>query len=384
MRFSPTITDLMTSPISAAHALVAERVNDRPLLDVSQAAPSYPPPQVVIDAIADAASDPAVATYAPQPGLPRLRSAFAADLSTAYAGDVVADDVLITAGCNQAFCIVASALAGPGNNMVVQDPFYFNHGMWLDVEGIEGRRIPNDAGLVPNVNAAAALIDDDTTAIVLVTPGNPTGVTVEPGRIADFAALARAHDIALVLDETYRSFRPTHGPAHPLFADPTWRDTVISLHSFSKDLAIPGYRVGAVVAGEPARLEALKILDCVAICAPPIGQVACIAGLEHATEWRREQASRIAEHQRRFESVMAARPGGFELVATGAYFGWVRGPDDTPTDELLRRLVVDHDVLAIPGTAFTAGDEHMLRLSFANLDAAQIDLLGERLAEWPT
>ena len=96
MRFSPTITDLMTSPISAAHALVHHRVNTRPLLDVSQAAPSYPPPQVVIDAIAAAASDPSVATYAPQPGLAALRSAFAADLSSAYGGEVVADDVLIT------------------------------------------------------------------------------------------------------------------------------------------------------------------------------------------------------------------------------------------------------------------------------------------------
>ena len=155
MRFSPTITDLMTSPISAAHALVPHRVNTRPLLDVSQAAPSYPPPQVVIDAIAAAASDPSVATYAPQPGLPALRSVFAADLSSAYGGEVVADDVLITAGCNQAFCIVASALAGPGDNMLVQDPFYFNHRMWLDVEEIERRRIPNDDGLIPNAEAVS-------------------------------------------------------------------------------------------------------------------------------------------------------------------------------------------------------------------------------------
>ena len=107
-----------------------------------------------------------------------------------------------------------------------------------------------------------------------------------------------------------------------------------------------------------------------------------IAGLEHATEWRREQAERIATHQQRFESVMADRPGGFELVAAGAYFGWVRYPGTLATDDALRKLVVDHDVLAIPGTAFTEGDEHMLRISFANLDAEQIDRLGERLAEW--
>jgi aspartate/methionine/tyrosine aminotransferase len=52
----------------------------------------------------------------------------------------------------------------------------------------------------------------------------------------------------LILDETYRSFRDTHQPAHPLFADPAWRSTVVSLHSYSKDLAIPGYRVGSVAA----------------------------------------------------------------------------------------------------------------------------------------
>ena len=81
-------------------------------------------------------------------------------------------------------------------------------------------------------------------AIVLVTPGNPSGVTIPPAEIAAFAAPARRRDIALVLDETYRSFRDTQAPAHPLFADPAWRSTLVSLHSYSKELAIPGYRVG--------------------------------------------------------------------------------------------------------------------------------------------
>ena len=90
----------------------------------------------------------------------------------------------------------------------------------------------------------------------------------------------------------------------------------------------------------------------------------------------------VAGDRTRFESVMADRPGDFELVAVGAYFGWVRYPGELGTDDALRKLVVDHDVLAIPGTAFTEGDEHMLRISFANLDPEQIDRLGERLAEW--
>ena len=387
MRFTPTITGLTHSPIGAAHALLAHRVNDRPLLDLSQAAPSYAPPPSVLAAVANGTNDRTTSSYAPQPGLPRLRAAFATDLSDAYAEGtaphLAADDVLITAGCNQAFCLAASALAGPGDNVVLQTPFYFNHDMWLRVEGIEPRHLGIDDHHHPSVTEAAELIDDRTRAIVLVSPGNPTGVTLPPETIHEFAALAREHDIALIVDETYRSFRPTDAPPHALFDDPAWRDTVISLHSFSKDLAIPGYRVGALVGGEAIRVEALKVLDCVAISAPAIGQAACIAGLEHAGGWRRQQAARVGELQQRFETVMAERPGGFELVTSGAYFGWVRAPetgDDTAS--IVRRLVVDHDVLVIPGTAFTAHDHGMLRFSFANLDDAQIAELGVRLAEY--
>ena len=384
MRFTPTISALTHSPIGAAHALLAHRVNDRPLLDLSQAAPAYAPPAAVLDAVAQGTHDRVTSGYAPQPGLPPLRQAFAADLSGAYDATIDADDVLITAGCNQAFCLAASALAGPGDNIVLQTPFYFNHDMWLRVEGVEPRHLSIDEHHHPSADEAARLIDDRTRAIVLVSPGNPTGVTLPPELIHEFAALARRHDLALIVDETYRSFRPTDDPPHRLFDDPDWRDTVISLHSFSKDLAIPGYRVGALVGGDAIRVEALKVLDCVAISAPAIGQAACVAGLEHAGEWRREQAARVADLQRQFEAVMTDRPGGFELVTAGAYFGWVRAPGTATGDTaaIVRRLVVDHDILVIPGTAFTTDDERMLRFSFANLDAGQITELGVRLAEF--
>ena len=386
MRFTPTISGLTHSPIGAAHALLAHRVNDRPLLDLSQAAPAYAPPPAVLEAVASTTSNRITSGYAPQPGLPSLREAFAADLSQAYTASVEPDDVLITAGCNQAFCVAASALAGPGDNVVLQTPFYFNHDMWLRAEGVEPRHLSVGDHHHPSPIEAAALVDDRTRAIVLVSPGNPTGVTLPPELIVEFASLARKRDLALIVDETYRSFRPTDDPPHRLFDDPDWRDTVISLHSFSKDLAIPGYRVGALVGGEPIRVEALKVLDCVAISAPAIGQVACVAGLEHAGAWRRRQAERVAALQHRFETVMATEPGGFELVTAGAYFGWVRAPHcadgTTGTTAVVRRLVVDHDVLAIPGSAFTVDDERMLRFSFANVDADQITELGVRLAEY--
>ena len=80
---------------------------------------------------------------------------------------------------------------------------------------------------------------------------------------------------------------------------------------------------------------------------------------------------------------MKGQPGGFEVISSGAYFGWVRHPRaDLSTEEVVRRLVLDHDVLTIPGTAFTSNDQSTIRMSFANLEPQQIDELASRLNEF--
>ena len=359
-----------------------QRQKDRALLDLSQAAPSFPPAPVVVERVAAAAHEGLTGRYAPQPGVPALREAFAADLAEAYGAPVTHDQVLITAGCNQAFCLVASALAGPGDSIVLVAPYYFNHDMWLRVEGVEPRHLHVGADGQPAVEALEPLVDATTGAVVLVSPGNPTGVTIPAELIEAFAAEARRLGISLIIDETYRTYVAGPNPPHGLFAEPDWGDHVVSLHSFSKDLAIPGYRVGAIVSGRALQVEALKLLDCVAISASRIGQEAALAGLLHAGEWRREQVARIAGLQSMFEAAMAPDPGGFSLVSAGAYFGWVRHPfNGVPTSDVVRRLVLDHDVLVIPGDAFTPTDEQMLRFSFANLTPTEIEELPRRLAE---
>ena len=91
-------------------------------------------------------------------------------------------------GCNQAFCLAADALCGPGDEVVVARPTYFNHAMWLRMRGIEPVTLEPDADLVPRAADAEALISLRTRAIVLVTPGNPSGVEVPPDELAAFAA----------------------------------------------------------------------------------------------------------------------------------------------------------------------------------------------------
>ena len=119
MRFSQRVEQLIHSPIGAAHALVGIRTNERPLLDLSQAAPSFPPADAVMERIAETALEADAGRYPPQPGLPQLRESVANDLNAGYAANIEPSDVLITAGCNQAFCCVTSALTSPGDQAIL-------------------------------------------------------------------------------------------------------------------------------------------------------------------------------------------------------------------------------------------------------------------------
>ena len=380
MRLDPTTTAGVDSPMAAALALLDEYDGARPLLDLSQAAPPYPPAPEVVERVIEVAKAPDGARYTPVPGIPPLRGTIAEELSRGYAGTVEPSNVVVTAGCNQAFSLVANALTGPGDEVIAPLPYYFNHDMWLRMRGVRPVYLEPDADLVPRAADAEALVTDRTRAVVLVTPGNPSGVTIPPSEIVAFARLARRHDLALILDETYRTYRDTSEPAHPLFADPSWRSTVVSLHSYSKDLAIPGYRVGCVVAAPELVRQVLKLMDCVAICAPRVGQEAVLAGLTQSGRWRAERRAEIARNRALLGSVLAARPGGFETVSLGGFFAWVRHPfPDRPTLEVVRELVFDHGVLVVPGTAFLPYDRQMLRVSVGRIDEAGAATLTERL-----
>jgi aspartate/methionine/tyrosine aminotransferase len=381
VRLSQRTRAQIDSPITVTYDLIGPGPRGPGFLDLAQAAPQYPPAPEVIEHIAAVGRSVHGAGYTEIAGLAKLRETFAAELSGAYQGRVATDQVVITSGCNQAFCVVVSALAEPGDEVVLGLPYYFNHDMWLRMNGIVPRYLEPGPGLVPDAAVAESLITSRTRAIALVSPGNPSGVTLTPAQLAAFLAVARRHDIALIVDETYRSFRDTDDPAHAMFADPDWPDALVSLHSFSKDLALPGYRVGAVVASAALQREISKHLDCVAICAPRIGQEAAWAGLVRAAGWRADRAAEIADRRAGLAVAMAGQPGGFELLSLGGFFGWVRHPfAGRATVDVVRELALAHDVLVMPGTAFLPDDRGTFRVSVSNLSHDGVTGFAQRLA----
>ncbi len=385
MRPNPLLAAVAAPPIPEVAAWVEGRryPPERPLIDLAQAVPGHPPPAPLQDHVARLAREPATSRYTDIEGLAPLREALAADIAALYGGRVDAGQVLISAGCNQAFCLATLALAGAGDEVLLPLPCYFNHQMWLDMLGVRAVHLPfrADRAGVPDPEEAARLVGPRTRAIVLVTPNNPTGAVYPPEVIGAFYALARARGLALVLDETYRDFLPADGRPHELFDDPGWPDTLVHLYSFSKVFALTGYRVGAVVCGPALKAQIAKAMDCVAICAPRIAQEAALFGLTRLGDWRRANTLVMRARLEALRRAFSRNDLGYRLISAGAYFAYLAHPfDGEGATAVARRLAQEHGLLTLPGGVFGPDQDAYLRVAFANVAAEAMPAVAERLA----
>ncbi len=383
IRTNPAISAVEAPPIAEAMTWLKPGPRNRPVINLCQAVPSYPPAEAMQEAIGRFAREDATSLYTDIFGLPELRESLGAYMSAAYGGKIAADDVAITAGCNQAFAAAVMALVGPGDNVILSSPYYFNHQMWLDMLRAEVRHLPcRSPGLVPSPEDASKLIDERTRAIVLCSPNNPTGAIYSPAMLAAFHELARAKGTVLVLDETYKDFRTDTAPAHDLFANGSWRDSFIQLYSFSKVFGMTGYRVGSLIAGPAVLKEVEKILDCVAICAPHISQAAAHFGLRNLDAWKAEKIAMIHGRADALRAAFARNDLSYKLESVGAFFAYVRHPfAGLPAKTVARHLAGEHDLLCLPGSMFGPGQEDHLRLAFANVDAIVMPQVTERLVD---
>jgi aspartate/methionine/tyrosine aminotransferase len=358
---------------------------DRPLIDLCQAVPGYPPPEALTEVMADALRRPATHRYTDVRGLPGLREALARDIGRAYgAGEAVgAENVLITAGCNQAFCLAMLALTRPGDEVILPLPCYFNYLQWLEMNGVAAHHVgfsPQTRGL-PDLAEIEAAIGERTRALVLISPNNPTGAVYPADYLEAAFDLCRQAGIALVLDETYRDFLPTDQPAHALFGRDGWASTLVHLYSFSKVFCLTGHRVGAIV-GEPAFLrEVGKAMDCVAICAPHLGQIAAEWGLAHLESWRRANTELMRTRLEALKAAFAGGEAGYELITAGGFFAYVRHPHlGRSSEAVAKRLVERRSLLTLPGSIFGPDQDRYLRLAFANVEASAMPEIAARLA----
>ncbi len=240
MKISPHLQKVNYPPITEVKQWIAGRnfSAEKPLVDLCQAIPDYPPDSSMIDFLHSQLDDPSLAVYSPDEGLFEVRSTVSDWYGRHYGAGPSADEICMTIGASQAFWLAMLTLCQAGDEVIVQLPAYFDHPMGLQALGIIAKYLPFavDTAL-PDPAQIAAAINPRTKAILLVTPSNPTGTVLPPQLIEEIYQLAKKHDIALVLDETYNAFLPAATPAHSLFSKDGWGKHFIQLASFGKTFA---------------------------------------------------------------------------------------------------------------------------------------------------
>jgi aspartate/methionine/tyrosine aminotransferase len=373
-------------PISEVKSWLAGLPPDRPLVDLCQAVPDYPPARTLIDQLAALLDDPLIAKYSPDEGLPEVREAVCARYERVYGATIAPTQLCLTIGASQAFWLAMVTLCKAGDEVVVQVPYYFDHAMALDILGIRSVYAPfiESAGGLPSVEGISALITPRTRAILLVTPSNPTGAVAPPETLHRLYRLAESRGIALVLDETYSDFIADGRRPHELFATPQWGDHFVHITSFGKTYALTGFRAGLLAASASFIHHALKAQDTMAVCQPRITQHAIRFGVEHLDDWVTANRIKMERRHDRFRTEFT-RPGNpFRLVASGTFFGWVRHPFPGKSGrQVTRRLVEEAGLLVLPGEVFGPGLNDYLRLAFGNIREEEIPDAVARFRDFP-
>jgi len=379
MKFNPNVLDCAAAPIAEAWSWVTNPQSEN-LIDMCQAVPAHLPPQSLRDYLGDAIKAGEGATYTDIRGIPPLREALAGNISERYQGSVAADDILITAGCNQAFCSVIDALCEASDEVIVPLPCYFNHQMWLTTRAVVPRYLSfNAETAMPDPGEASSLINERTRAILLVTPNNPSGAIYSHECIEQFFELAREHGLALIMDETYRDFIDINQLPHRLFSRSDWRDTLVHLYSFSKVFSLTGFRTGAVAASQALLEQLKKIQDCTAICAPHAGQLAAVYGLENLQAWKLEKSDELAQRAIAIRQAFEHPDLNYRLISAGAYFAYVEHPFKAPARDIVKRLIQEHEIISLPGSYFGQDQEQFIRFAYANVHERHFDDVVRRL-----
>lgn len=377
MKFSPHIHSVQYPPITEVKSWLAGMTftAKRPLIDLCQAVPDYAPAPELVAHLRDLLDDPMTSRYSPDEGLEEVRAAVSDWYGRCYRAAPAANEICLTIGASQAFWLAIMTLCQAGDEVIVQLPAYFDHPMALQALGIRPVWVPFDeaTGGQPDIDAIAARMTPKTRAILLVTPSNPTGAVTSAQTLKKLYGLAKAHDIALVLDETYNAFLPAGEMPHALFSEPDWQEHFIHIASFGKTFALTGYRAGALVAGPAVIHQALKVQDTMAVCQPRITQQAIRFGCEHLDAWVAENAVMMQRRHDLFRQLFDRTENPFKLLASGGFFAWVKHPwPDLSSRDAARRLLEEAHLLCLPGEAFGPGLQDSLRLAFGNIHEQQI------------
>ena len=363
----PTRMDAVQSPIIPAIQSIMQETPGT--ISLGQGVVHYGPPRGAIEAVAKALAEPSTHEYQHGFGLQRLRDGLAAKLLAENRVDAKhGRGLMVTAGANMAFCHAVQAITAPGDEVILNAPYYFNHEMAIQMADCVAVRVATDDAYRPRIDALRAAITGRTRAIVTVTPNNPSGAVYGEELLRALDALCRERGIYHICDETYEYF--TYGSARHFSAGsiPGAEERTISIHSLSKAYGFAGWRIGYMA--YPAHLEPAmaKIQDTVLICPTVASQIAAIAALEAGRAYCEPHVRELAEiREIVLTQLSTLAPRVHVPVADGAFYCFLKVDTSMNEMTIAERLIREHRVAVLPGFTFGMEDGCYFRIAYGAL-----------------
>ena len=331
---------------------LAAKLKDPINLSIGQ--PHFDTPEPIREAVKTAVDEGRNA-YSQTQGIAPLRERVQADVDTRYGH---ADRrAIITSGTSGALHLVLSTLVGPGDEVIVFDPWFVMYKHLTTLSGGKVVELSTYPDFRLDVAKVADAITDRTKVILLNSPSNPTGVVATEEEVRQLAELAAERDVCLVSDEIYAEYVYDGQLARP--AD--FNDQVVVVDGFSKSHSMTGHRVG--IAHGPAHVieQMTKLQQFTFVCSPHPSQWGALAGMDVSI------AGYVDEYRAKRDRVRDALSEKFTIHGGGgAFYLFPEAPGGSGTAFVER--CIEKGLLVIPGGVFSPRDTHF-RLSFAADDA---------------
>jgi aspartate/methionine/tyrosine aminotransferase len=355
--------------------IIGELIRSVPgTISLGQGIVSYGPPHEALAAAADFGRTLDEHRYGPVEGSSALVAEIGDKLRRENHIEVARDRrVVVTAGGNMAFMNAVLAITDPGDDVLLLTPFYFNHDMAIAMAGCRTLAAPTDANYQVSLDAIRHALTPRTRAVVTVSPNNPSGAVYDEALLRSVNALCRERGLYHINDEAYEYFT-YDGVQHfsPGSIDES-RDHTISLYSLSKAYGFASWRIGYMVIPEHLFEAVNKIQDTILICPPVISQHAALAALRVGAAYCRPQVDTLAGVRESVRHELQSIADICEAPpAAGAFYYLLRVHATLDPFTLAERLIREHQVAVIPGSAFGLTQGCYLRISYGALDKESV------------
>ncbi|MFQ5600488.1 MAG: pyridoxal phosphate-dependent aminotransferase [Candidatus Krumholzibacteriia bacterium] len=356
------------------------RVGARNVYDFSLGNPVLDPPDEFYDALEHAAADrsPGLHQYMENVGLLEARQAVA-DWHALESGlEYTSDLILMTVGAAGAINVALKTVVNAGEEVVLLAPYFAEYWFYVDNHGGIPRIVPTDSTFDIDLDALESAISPKTRAIILNSPNNPTGRVYGHSSIDGLASLLEAKQrelgttIYVVTDEPYRAIVYEDIDV-PVVA--TYYDNTILCTSHSKDLGLPGERIGHIAVG-PDAADAKELIDGMAFTIRTLGFVNAPALMQRVVAGIMGTSVDIDFYRRNRDTMYHELTSfGFDMTKPeGAFYLFPRCPIED--DVAFVRQLQKHHILTVPGSGF--GTPGYFRISYA----VERDVVERSLPVW--